>query len=182
MNLPKKLILLPTIALIFVGGSVAAYALKPEVGPKRVEVQQVAAVEPVEAQAPAVESPPAVVEQVAQEPAPEPPKTADELKALSAAWITDNNKCGMYSEYDPKCPSEQANCFNLAIQMRYGWGSSSITEQFITSKLSELHDAYIGMCPALDLLKSRTGHALDNTYDTLDLPVDFANYPPGFRD
>ena len=84
MNLPKKLILLPTIALIFVGGGVAAYALKPEVEPKRVEVQQVAAVEPQEVTEP-VESPPAVVEE--QEPVPEPPKTPDEIEAEAQAKV-----------------------------------------------------------------------------------------------
>jgi len=167
MNLPKKLILLPTIALIFVGGSVAAYALKPEVGPKRVEVQQVAAVEPAEIQAAPVESPPAIVEPVEQEPAPKPPKTVGELQAYARQVVLDDGQ-----------NETQASCFEVAMDKRYGWGNA--TEESISSKFSELDDIYVGMCPALGRLFELVG-GTQKAYDPDFVFPDTMTFPPGFR-
>lgn len=76
MKVPKKFYLAVAL-LIFAGGAGTALAMQPAPEkPKTVEVQQVAAVEPVEESTEPVESTPAVVEQqtiVEEEPPVEPP-------------------------------------------------------------------------------------------------------------
>lgn len=182
MKLPKKVYLAAAV-LLFMGGAGTAVALYPESEPKKVVVEQVASQEPQEQPEQAtepVESPPAVVETVVEEEAPvDQPKTVNELKAMATVWVNDNNKCDTFPDGGAGCPAKQGTCFDWAIEMRYGW--ANVDETFVNNKLAELHGAYTGMCAALNMLKSSTGHIYDATYAPLNLPADFANYPPGFR-
>lgn len=140
--------------LLIAGSSATVMALQPEnrtePEPKKIDKVQQVVVEP-EKQAEVPETTQTLVEQPQEIPEPEQPKTPKELKAIGRQLVLSDGQ-----------DEEQANCFEEAIDRRYGW--PKVTEDFVIGKFKELDSIYVGMCPAYGKYKTS------------------GNTAPGFRD